>query len=92
MNIIGLYSWESDSEWLSLTSFLWLQVHVIHIKPYDHKLYTGIIIFTHIDNHNLQVTINLRKKKWIKKKHKSEGTLSLETATIDQFTMTLTHN
>ena len=31
-------------------------------KPFNHNLYIGIIIFPHIDNHNLQVTINLRKK------------------------------
>ena len=43
-------------------------------KPCNHSLYIGIITFPHIENTNLQATINFKKKDIKKETQKSEGT------------------
>ena len=43
-------------------------------KLCNHSLYIGIIIFPHIDKHNLQATIYFKKKDIKKETQKSEGT------------------
>ena len=66
-----------DSEWLDLMAFLGTsdsKVHIVHISCVIISLYIGIIIFPHIDNTNLQATINFKKKDIKNEQYKSEGT------------------
>ena len=85
------------SEWLNLlTAFLGTadsEVHIVHINRVivAYRL-ESLSSLTHI-THNLQATINF-KKKYIKiERQKSEGThynnMPLETATLHQFTITI---
>ena len=70
------------SKWVSewVIKFNGLPGDIGHRGPYglynpcNHSLYIGIIIFPHIDKHNLQATINFKKKGIKKEQQKSEGT------------------
>ena len=46
---------------------------IFHHRENKHSLYIGIIIFPHIDNTNLQATINFKKKRINKRTKKKWG-------------------
>ena len=89
-------SWKEVSEWLNLTAFLGtadIEVNIVHISrviiAYTLESLSSLTQITH----NLQATIYFTKKDIKKETQKSEVThsvdLSLEMATLHQFTLIL---
>ena len=58
-------------------------------KPCNHSLYIGIIIFLHIDNTNLQATINFKKKYTKKETQKVKAPITLTCHSIQHLYISL---